>query len=256
MMTTRLSTLLCTGVAAALVAGAGEAAAEKVRYAGPHPIASEVTGKFCYIEVGHTHRYRPDSTDGMVVNKSGSLSFLGDPSAHGYEGPLFSYNGAHPYRAGPEELSESPEQDGACRLDGVHFHIDAPDEEADYSQVAGAYKFTGKLPVAPVAAAVDGGAATEASDSAPGTVSKSAEASVKPTASSSRRTKRTAASSKRATRRSKKARANTEEDKRDATVSSSSTASGSVTASSSAASSSSGSTGPTVAAGWFIFDRR
>src|SRR5438034_9767399 len=66
----------------------------QVRYLGTHPIPKSEGGGICYIEGPHVHifaanklEYRPHGDDQV---------FVGDPVAHGWDGPKYAYKGPHP----------------------------------------------------------------------------------------------------------------------------------------------------------------
>src|SRR5262245_25696445 len=91
--------MLASAVLAGLVALAsaeGTASAKQVRYVGVHPIATEVGGGFCYIEVPHIHVYTPAKSDVLYREHDGGHFFVDDPVPYGYEGPKHAYYGAHP----------------------------------------------------------------------------------------------------------------------------------------------------------------
>lgn len=115
------------------------AQADTVSYAGGHPIPAQQEGRFCYIEAPHTHTYSP-SEDLSFLAHSGSIrthfEFVGDPSSHGYEGPLIGYFGAHPHHFEGGSSSAS-----ACAIEGGHFHLRAPMDTSKFEEQDGTYYF-------------------------------------------------------------------------------------------------------------------
>jgi len=113
-------------ITAFLCAAAASADADPERYVGPHPIPEARKGAYCYIELAHNHGYAPDA--GEYVMTEGGRDFVGDPSEHGYEGPLFAYSGAH------VSLREGGD---TCYRQGEHFHDQLPQHEEKFIEKDG-----------------------------------------------------------------------------------------------------------------------
>jgi hypothetical protein len=101
----------------------------QVRYVGVHPIPKEYGGGTCYIEVPHVHVYMVPDAKLHYRNHRGSLYFVGDPVAYGYDGPKYAYNGPHPIRvdavADDDDDQGDPDEE-YCYIQGPHYHNYAP----------------------------------------------------------------------------------------------------------------------------------
>jgi hypothetical protein len=123
---------LLVGFAAA--ADAQRSRASQHRYVGVHPVAEAAGGGVCHIEVPHVHVYRPARAEVHYRTVDGWHLFVGDPVAHGYEGPRHAYHGAHPIEV--DVIVGAPAARGPrveyCYLKGPHYHTYAPAAEADF----------------------------------------------------------------------------------------------------------------------------
>src|SRR6185436_12292658 len=122
----------------ALVGGAAAASAHSVRYVSKHPLPRKVGHGFCYINVPHFHDYQP-SDPRLYRQVDGQYYFVGDPAPFDYEGPRYSYYGAHP-------IADVDVHFGAptyCYLRGPHYHWYAPPPQAQFEMKGGAYWYVG-----------------------------------------------------------------------------------------------------------------
>jgi hypothetical protein len=130
------------------------ASAKQVRYVGVHPIAADVGGGFCYIEVPHIHVYTPAKAEVLYREHDGGHFFVGDPVPYGYEGPKHAYYGPHPIPV--DVVLEESELDGDeieyCYLDGPHYHYYTPSAQLKFKVKGGVSFFVGDLPPAYVEA--------------------------------------------------------------------------------------------------------
>jgi hypothetical protein len=116
---------------------ASSAEAERTRYRSAHPIPASVEGNFCYIDQEHTHTYTPDADHLPHFLQGARMEFVGDPSDWGYEGPLISYEGPHPFHF----EGGSAEAEASCSTEGAHFHLHAPLDSSKYEERKGSYYF-------------------------------------------------------------------------------------------------------------------
>lgn len=107
-------------LALAILLAGGSASAKPVRFLGPHPVAAQLGGGYCYIEGPHLHGYAPDHA-ALYAHVGGALVFAADPTPFGYDGPRFTFYGHHPLTAGDAEVY--------CYLDGPHAHPFEPEGE-------------------------------------------------------------------------------------------------------------------------------
>jgi hypothetical protein len=124
--------------AIALIAMAAptDARAERTRFRSSHPIPDGREGSFCYIEVPHQHSYEPSEQQRKEFYElRGALEFIGDPMNYGYEGPVFTYAGAHPM------AFEGGSQAGECLRGGIHDHVRPPASPDDYVERDGSLHF-------------------------------------------------------------------------------------------------------------------
>lgn len=138
------------GAAMALACAAlapASAHAAQVRFSGPHPIPEAVDGDFCYIEVPHVHIYEPESPKVLYRVHDDQYHFIGDPVAHGYDGPKHSYYGHHPVVVDASvHIDVHAPVTEYCYLDGPHFHHYAPPPDVTFELKGGAYWYIGKYP--------------------------------------------------------------------------------------------------------------
>ncbi len=121
------------------VLGATTASATHVvRYVSKHPIPRKVGHGFCYITVPHVHDYEP-SDPRLYRQMDGQYYFVGDPAPFEYDGPRYSYYGAHP-------IADVDVHFGAptyCYLRGPHYHWYAPPPQTQFELRGGAYWYVG-----------------------------------------------------------------------------------------------------------------
>jgi hypothetical protein len=93
---------------------------------------------FCYIDVPHVHDYAP-SDPRLYRQVDGQFYFVGDPAPFDYEGPRYSYYGAHPVVDASVHLGGP----AYCYLRGPHYHWYTPPPAAQFELRGGAYWFVG-----------------------------------------------------------------------------------------------------------------
>jgi hypothetical protein len=103
-----------------------------------HPLPKKVGHGFCYITVPHFHDYEP-SDPRLYRQMDGQYYFVGDPAPFEYEGPRYSYYGAHPI-ADVDVHFSSPTY---CYLRGPHYHWYAPPPQMQFELKGGAYWYVG-----------------------------------------------------------------------------------------------------------------
>ncbi len=122
-----------------LMVGATTAsAAHVVRYVSKHPLPKKIGRGFCYITVPHVHDYEP-SDPRLYRQMDGQHYFVGDPAPFEYEGPRYSYYGAHP-------IADVNVQFGSptyCYLRGPHYHWYSPPPQMQFELKGGAYWYVG-----------------------------------------------------------------------------------------------------------------
>lgn len=143
-------TLLMTVLSAALLCAlAGDADAKQHRYVGVHPIAKAAGGGSCHIEAPHVHVYAPVDVKVQYRSHDGWHHFVGDPVAHGYEGPQHSYHGAHPIHVDVVVGDDSWEGDHHvewCYLGGPHYHWYEPGVRTEFVVDGDMYWYVGTYP--------------------------------------------------------------------------------------------------------------
>jgi hypothetical protein len=112
MQKSRITTIVTAAAALLVLLSARPAFAKHVRFFGPHPIAAQYGGGYCYIEAPHVHIYAPDH-QALYHPVDGGYQFVGDPSPFGYDGPKYSFYGPHPVPGAPDVY---------CYLEGPHSH--------------------------------------------------------------------------------------------------------------------------------------
>lgn len=117
------------------------AQARTVEYLSQHPVPHKFGGGFCTIEVPHVHNYSPDDPR-MYRESNGQFYFVGDPAPFDYEGPRYSYYGAHPV----VEAQIHFEHPIYCYIKGPHFHWYQPPPQAHFELSGGAYWYVGGFP--------------------------------------------------------------------------------------------------------------
>jgi hypothetical protein len=124
---------------------------KQFRFVGGHPVAKSHGKGFCHVEAPHVHGYDAPSAKLQFRDHDGHQFFIGDPVAHGWDGPTFNYVGHHPIAidvvVGATSQS-TPSHQEFCFLDGPHFHgfAPAPVLTADFQVDAGAYFYIGTPP--------------------------------------------------------------------------------------------------------------
>jgi hypothetical protein len=113
-------------------------AAHVVRYVSKHPLPKKIGRGFCYITVPHFHDYEP-SDPRLYRQIDGQYYFVGDPAPFDYEGPRYSYYGAHPI-ADVDVHFGGPTY---CYLRGPHYHWYAPPPQMQFELKGGAYWYVG-----------------------------------------------------------------------------------------------------------------
>jgi hypothetical protein len=119
------------------------AEAKSVQFLSQHPVPHKFGGGFCYIEVPHVHNYAPEDPR-MYRETNGQFYFVGDPVPFDYDGPRYSYYGAHP-------VVDAEAQFGHpiyCYIKGPHYHGYQPPPQAQFQLSGGAYWYVGKFPPA------------------------------------------------------------------------------------------------------------
>ena len=88
---------ICALIAGLVAVAAFSAAAQArtVEFVSQHPVPHKFGGGFCYIDVPHVHNYGPEDPR-MYREANGQHYFVGDPAPFAYDGPRYSYYGAHP----------------------------------------------------------------------------------------------------------------------------------------------------------------
>ena len=142
------SKLVLFAIAATLTATASAADAGRVTlYVGAHPLSD---GVFCVIEAPHQHAVVPANKVLYRVH-DGHYHFVGDPVAHGWEGPKHAYVGHHPIdmeaRLGIW-LRDPDHDDVYCYIGGPHYHAFAPPGHLKFELKGDAYWYVG--PYGPV----------------------------------------------------------------------------------------------------------
>jgi hypothetical protein len=117
------------------------AQARSVQYVSQHPVPHKFGGGFCFINMPHIHNYPPDDPR-MYRDVNDQLYFVGDPTPFGYDGPRFTYYGAHPVMEAEVRLGRPV----FCYLKGPHAHWYAPPPHARFQLSGGAYWYVGTFP--------------------------------------------------------------------------------------------------------------
>jgi hypothetical protein len=126
------------------IAAADHKYGRQVRYVGTHPIPKSDGGGICYIEGPHVHIYATNKVEYRVHGDDNI--FVGDPVAHGWDGPKYTYKGPHPMR-----IEGDPDEE-YCYIEGPHYHSWQPPEGPDFEVVGGAYFYVGTPPHAMIEA--------------------------------------------------------------------------------------------------------
>jgi hypothetical protein len=109
-----------------------------VRYVSKHPLPKKVGRGFCYLTVPHVHDYEP-SDPRLYRQTDGQYYFVGDPAPFDYDGPRYSFYGAHPIA----DVDVSFGTPTYCYLRGPHYHWYAPPPQAQFELRGGAYWYVG-----------------------------------------------------------------------------------------------------------------
>jgi hypothetical protein len=131
-------------IIAALVLSLGFSASAHARvaeYVSQHPVPHKYGGGFCYIDVPHVHNYAP-SDPRMYRESNGQNYFVGDPAPFDYDGPRYSYYGAHPVVDAQVQLGHPV----YCYIKGPHYHWYQPPPQAQFQMNGGAYWYVGSFP--------------------------------------------------------------------------------------------------------------
>ncbi|MCC6998299.1 MAG: hypothetical protein IT370_27030 [Deltaproteobacteria bacterium] len=146
-MTRRLRLVMFTLVALTLAPALAHA--KRHRFAGPHPMGGGAP--FCHIEVEHVHGSGVADSDVAFRAHGQARVFVGDPVAHGYDGPKYAYFGAHPIAVGAFTHSHADDDDIVyCYLAGPHWHVAPPlaTASATFTMDDGVYFYVGAFPEA------------------------------------------------------------------------------------------------------------
>jgi hypothetical protein len=127
----------------ALTAFSTAAEAHQVEYVSQHPVPHKFGGGFCTINVPHVHNYSPGDPR-MYREARGQHYFVGDPAPFGYDGPRYSYYGAHPVFEAEMRFGHPV----YCYIKGPHFHWYQPPAQAQFELSGGAYWYVGTFPPA------------------------------------------------------------------------------------------------------------
>jgi hypothetical protein len=136
---------ICALIAGLVAVAAFSAAAQArtVEFVSQHPVPHKFGGGFCYIDVPHVHNYGPEDPR-MYREANGQHYFVGDPAPFAYDGPRYSYYGAHP-------VAEAEVRFGHpvyCYIKGPHYHWYQPPPQAQFQLTGGAYWYVGNFPPA------------------------------------------------------------------------------------------------------------
>ena len=132
----------------AFALAAASAEAKQVKYVGGHPMPAELGGGYCYIEFPHVHVYTPAEPEVLYRVHADGYVFVGDPVAHGYDGPKNAYYGPHPIPMGVAVIDDdSPGGDDAyCYIEGPHYHVYAAPPTLKFVVRDGVSFYTGDFP--------------------------------------------------------------------------------------------------------------
>jgi len=111
---------------------------KQVRFVGQHPIPKSDGGGMCFIEGPHVHIYAANKLEYRVHGDDNV--FVGDPVAHGWDGPKYTYKGPHPLRV------EGDPDEEYCYIEGPHYHSFPAPEGPDFKMAGGAYFYVGTPP--------------------------------------------------------------------------------------------------------------
>ncbi len=115
--------------------------AHQIEFISPHPVPHKFGGGFCNIDVPHTHNYVPEDRR-LYRETNGQYYFVGDPAPFGYDGPRYSYYGAHPVVDAQLQFTTPV----FCYIKGPHFHWYQPPPQAQFQLTGGAYWYVGAFP--------------------------------------------------------------------------------------------------------------
>jgi hypothetical protein len=125
------------------LAYAPPAQARMVEYLSQHPVPHKFGDGFCYIDVPHIHNY-PPAEPRLYRQVDNRFYFVGDPTPFGYDGPRFTYYGAHPVLEAEVRIGHPV----YCYMKGPHVHWYAPPPHAHFQLSGGAYWYVGTFPPA------------------------------------------------------------------------------------------------------------
>jgi len=80
----------------------------------------------------------------MYRENNGQFYFVGDPAPFNYDGPSYSYYGAHPVAEAEVQLGHPV----YCYIKGPHYHWYQPPPQAQFQLSGGAYWYVGNFPPA------------------------------------------------------------------------------------------------------------
>jgi hypothetical protein len=144
----RILTLLMILLMGVGVAVADHKYGKQIRYAGSHPIPKSEGGGMCYIEGPHVHIYAANKLEYRMHGDD--EVFVGDPVAHGWDGPKYAYKGPHPIHV--EAYAGGDPDEEYCYIEGPHYHEFAPPEGPEFRMVGDAYFYVGEPPHAMIEA--------------------------------------------------------------------------------------------------------
>ena len=119
------------------------AQARTVEFVSQHPVPHKFGGGFCYIDVPHVHNYGPEDPR-MYRETNGQQYFVGDPAPFDYDGPRYSYYGAHPVVDAEVRFGHPV----YCYIKGPHYHWYQPPPQTQFELTGGAYWYVGAFPPA------------------------------------------------------------------------------------------------------------
>ncbi|MDB4953569.1 MAG: hypothetical protein JWO36_1138 [Myxococcales bacterium] len=142
MQRTLLFALALAVLAIGSPAGADHKYGRQVRYAGIHPVPKSEGGGICYIEGPHVHIYTANKLE--FRDHGGDHVFVGDPVAYGWDGPKYSYKGAHPIHV--EAVVGGDPDVEYCYIEGPHYHYFTPADDNDFRVVGDTYFYVAEPP--------------------------------------------------------------------------------------------------------------
>src|SRR5258706_3728265 len=120
----------------------------QVRYLSTHPIPKSEGGGMCYIEGPHVHIFAANKLEYRMHGDD--EVFVGDPVAHGWDGPKYAYKGPHPIHV-EAYVGGDPDEE-YCYIEGPHYHGWAPPQGPEFRMAGDAYFYVGEPPHAMIEA--------------------------------------------------------------------------------------------------------